>query len=590
MKEVSVPLLAYAHCALDTQAWTDLVSNITSLSPTTIEDDPRPWLGWGQARAQSDRLSVFLHEATHHWCFTSPVAFAIAGLTLRARVGIARALQGEEHMQFSILRDLISADTAVALLRPLAEGLALFAEFDATSRLRSKAISPILQSIFQFFVDLKRSADLFRRLPAEVAIAQTIAEALYDLRTNEVTLNRKASLLLQPFSLNAGGYLPGYLAVKSLWRAACRKHFLLANETDLFLMYLRSYIYDDWGFVATLLSEELDEIRSAEAIVNHLNGRIRQWDELSDQDFSEYENSLAADSRSRPSPLPGLGVSDSAAGSGKQRLNNLTSELVEAAIANDSMTTGISAWSANILQRRQFMNLASVPVQVCTNSNGLPEVQWRRTSMFTPTRSDFVAEPKDSVGDAHLEIVFALIQDRFERAAVVHRDDKVLVCAPIGMKEHASDTRESVLRAFLRRPLVVEAEKAMRALVENVAGKSWFQIPMDHCKSQIDSIVDEFFKDLSLRFARDYDSIDNCAAKMSQKGLRPILNSSSLIKGLALLGLATSLNPQRIFIEEIFKKHGLSLSQTLDQLSNAYESWGYPPRIGYVENTLFTTV
>jgi hypothetical protein len=495
-----------------------------------------------------------------------------------------------DTLENSIVRDLITADTAVALLRPLAEGLALFAEFDAISRIRSKAISPVLQSLFQFFVDPQRGADLFQRLPGEVAIAAAISEVLYDLRTNPATLSRKASLLLQPFSLHAGGYLPGYLAVKSLWRAASRKHFLLANETDSFLMYLRSYIYDDWGFVATLLSQELDEIRSAEAIVNYLKHRISQWEDLAEQDFSEYENSVAANRGSRPSPLPGLRVADSAAKSGKERLHRLTTELVASSKADKSMTTAIAWWSASILQRRQFMNLASVPVELCEKADGFPEVQWQRGSIFTPTRSDFMVDPKDSLGGAQLEVIFEMREDRFERAAVVHRDAKVLVCAPFGLKKHADVTRESILRAFLRRPLVVEAEKAMHVLVDHIAGENWFRISIDHCKSQVDSLVDEFFKDISLRFARDYDAVDNCAASMSQKGFQPILNRSSLVKGLALLGLATSLNPDESFVEKIFEKHALSLSQTLNQLNIAYESRGYPPRVLQVQNTLFTTV
>jgi hypothetical protein len=137
---------------------------------------------------------------------------------------------------------------------------------------------------------------------------------------------------------------------------------------------------------------------------------------------------------------------------------------------------------------------------------------------------------------------------------------------------------------------VIEAEKAMSASVDTVADEPWFRISREHYKSQIDNIVDAFFKDTSLRFARDCDAIDNCAISMSQKGFQPTLRSSSLIKGLALLGLATSLNPEESFIQRIFEKHALSLSQTLDQLNTAYESWGYPPRVLLVENTLFTAV
>ncbi len=588
MQEFPDAAVDYWHRALDAQAWTDLVSNITSLMPPTVEDDPRPWLGWGGARPEN--LSVFLHEATHHWCFMSPVAFAIAGLTLRARLHMVRVLNGERHLEHSIVNDLVRADTALELLRPLAEGLALFAEFDAISRIRSKAISPVLQSLVQFFVDPRRGAHLFQNLPAEAAVAAAIGEVLYDLRTNPVTMNRKASLLLKPFSMHAGGYLPGYLAVKSLWRAASRKRFLLASETDSFLMYLRSYIYDDWGFVATLLSEERNEIRSAEAILNYLNRRINDWDHLTEQDFAEYETSVAGDRGPNPPMLAGLRVEAGAAGLGRQRLGHLTQELAESRTAGKSMTTAIGAWNISILERRQLMNLASAPVTVCETAAGLPEIQWHGGHVFTPDPSDFIADGRCSLGNAQLEVIFELRGDRFERAAVVHRGSELLICAPVGLKEYASETRQTIRRAFVGRPLVLEAERKIRDVVEQVVRESWVRVSVDHCRSQVEGTVAEFFKDVSLRFARDYDAADSCARSMSQRGVLPILRSSSLVKGLALLGLATSLNPEERFVKGVFERSGLSLSQTLDELEAAYGSHGYPPRVLRAQNTLFSTV
>ena len=62
------------------------------------------------------------------------------------------------------------------------------------------------------------------------------------------------------------------------------------------------------------------------------------------------------------------------------------------------------------------------------------------------------------------------------------------------------------------------------------------------------------------------------------------------MKGLALLGLATSLNPEERFVEGVFERSGLSLSQTLDELEAAYGSHGYPPRVLRAQHTLFSTV
>src|SRR5207244_11234437 len=113
-----------------------------------------------------------LHEATHHWCFTSPVVFAIAGIVLRARLEAVRAVENNAPFPHSIIVDLVRAEAATCLLRPIAEGLALFAEFDVVSRMRSKALSPVLTALMQFFVALRESADLFQSLPGELATAE----------------------------------------------------------------------------------------------------------------------------------------------------------------------------------------------------------------------------------------------------------------------------------------------------------------------------------------------------------------------------------------------------------------------------------
>src|SRR5262249_39094208 len=152
-------------------------------------------------------------DATHHWCFASPVAQAIAGLNLRARLAMDRAMNGEVQLQNRIARDLVKAETAMAVLGPFAEGMALFAEFDAGSRPRNKHSSPVLRSLAGFFA-----------AGAASTADATLAEVLQAVRTDPATVSRKTGLLLKPFSNKDGAFLPGYLAVKSLFRAAVRKH------------------------------------------------------------------------------------------------------------------------------------------------------------------------------------------------------------------------------------------------------------------------------------------------------------------------------------------------------------------------------
>jgi hypothetical protein len=384
--------------------------------------------------------------------------------------------------------------------------------------------------------------------------------------------------------------LPGYLAVKSLWRAACTKDFLLANETDLFLMYLRSFIYDDWSFVAELLSPQSDEIRGAEAVVNHLNKRLRQWDNLSPENLREYDTSLAAGPSSAVPRDADILVESAAAELGRNRLDMLTKDLVAESTREKSASAIVGWWNAAVLGRRRFMNLLSVPAELREVSGALPEVYWQGISVLTPQAADFVAEQAHWCGNAELEVIFSLRGDLFERAAVTHRGNQVISCTSLGLEEDAAGTRQRVREVFLGRSKVTEAEKVVRLLVDRIVAQTWFKVAMDHCKAQVERIIDDFYKDISLRFARDYAAADQCATAMAQNGLLPILEMSATVKGLALLGLATSLNPAEDFVELVFQDNALSLSKTMQALEAAYRKYGYPPRVLRAENTLLTTV
>lgn len=578
--------MKYQHGSLDAQAVTDLVSNVTTLASAAQVEDPRPWLAF--ATAGHEQLSVFLHEATHHWCFTSPVAFAIAAIVLRARLETVRAIENNTRPPDSIIVDIVRADTATALLRPLAEGLALFAEFDVVSRMRSRAVSPVLTALMQFFVNLRESADLYQSLPGELATAETINRVLLRLRTDPNTLNRKASLLLKPLALKAGGYLPGYLAVKSLWRAACRRDFRLANETDLFLMYFRSFIYDDWGLVACLLRPSDNEIQSAEDIVNHINSRLQQWENLSSQEVIAYEDYLLGDKRVRE--VPGIMLESGLVSEGRELLNALERGLT-AKIEDAPVISAIAAWHVSMLMRRHFMNLVSASVQVRVIQGGIVQIGWEGTPILELSQADLVQKAAPVPGDASLEVVFTFRQDRFDRAIVVHRNGEIMACKAIGLEQHAAETRDNVIATFRERPKLQAFEKHMHTIMEDIVRQSWFSIPVEHCRSQIAGLVDSFYRDTALRFARSYDAIDQCAEAMADRGFKTILGGSGkLTRGLALLGLVTSLNPASAFVEKQFQNAGLDLKATLKDLQSAYEEHGYPPKIFQDGESIFTTV
>jgi len=72
--------------------------------------------------------------------------------------------------------------------------------------------------------------------------------------TNEC-LRRKHAILGHPFTKSEDGYLPGYLAVRQLWLQMSSAGHRLLNESDLFLMALRSFFYDDYELIGLLLDD-----------------------------------------------------------------------------------------------------------------------------------------------------------------------------------------------------------------------------------------------------------------------------------------------------------------------------------------------
>src|ERR1700759_4269224 len=93
---------------------------------TLIRDfDPARYLAWLEGRPLVGRglLANFLHEWTHRSCNMSRVGSAPALLKLRSGIRTFNELDATA--------DYLRCMTATALLEPLSEGLALFAEFDA---------------------------------------------------------------------------------------------------------------------------------------------------------------------------------------------------------------------------------------------------------------------------------------------------------------------------------------------------------------------------------------------------------------------------------------------------------------------------
>lgn len=244
------------------------------VDPTTNEmvvsdfDLPQ-YLAWVRGRPVSGSrvLANFLHEWTHRWCFHSSVGSALALLRMRAAC--------REYRGLSAFDDYVRCMAASTALEPFAEGLALFAEFDAYPG-KSRWMSQTLAASGIFFAPALESNE---------NPTLSLEALLQTLRRDPLLLERKAGIYAGPVSI-FDPYLLGYLSVRSLWcqmASACSE----LEDRDLFLSYLRSYLYNDPGMVVRILDDGYpSELHAAEAIVNHLVSRVGdlvEWEGLAER-------------------------------------------------------------------------------------------------------------------------------------------------------------------------------------------------------------------------------------------------------------------------------------------------------------------
>jgi hypothetical protein len=266
------------------RAFTNPLSNVVVLSAFNM--------GEGMDTAGRRKLPLrcapqFLHEVTHHWCFDSPVGLVLTLLQMRARRRALAMIQAESLAQvgelasesssddvYDILEDVIRVDATLEIMRPLSEGLALFAEHDLVPG-HTKIISrPSLLASVLFVDPEEREQEHFEILPGKLA----------EVRLEARHIRRKADLLLQPLSCHDGGYLAGYLTVKYLYRMVISRsdHYL---DPDFFFHYLRCVMYEDWDLVVLLLDDSINEYKVSSEVVRHCQQRL--------VDFLNHDHALS---------------------------------------------------------------------------------------------------------------------------------------------------------------------------------------------------------------------------------------------------------------------------------------------------------
>lgn len=485
--------------------WQRSAVDLTTNQMVLSDFDATSYLQWVKGRPiqGSAVLSNFLHEWTHRWCFHSAVGSAVSLVKMRAA---ARQLAGR-----SALDDYVRCMTAARCLEPLAEGLALFAEFD-TYPGKSPWLSQTLTATSLYFTPDLKAGPL---LPLE--------GLLQNLRRDPLLLERKAGIYAKPA---ASPYLLGYLSVKSLWcqmAAACNA----LNDRELFLSYLRSYFYDDSGLVLAILSRAHDEVRAAERIVNHLSSRVR--DLLCFDELSKRVNLWLTSAEEGRVDLSSIGIT-------RHQSEEARSLLEQALVIDvkDDWSETFAAWTLMTLQERTICLIGTTKVflrptmiadkmDLAFTSEG-PAIYTIGASVMKPHGREgelFIF----GTGDAHGMIV------------VLRVDREVSLISSFG---ECSDGELTLIKRHVLNKLNSESlHEELRASLEksDVVSTAWQMIA-----PQVNSAVDAIYGPLSTLNATE-ERWRDAFEQLQQMGVFSLLDEdAALTRALAAIGLVNTVS------------------------------------------------
>jgi hypothetical protein len=208
-------------------------------------------------------MPSLIHEAAHFDTFNTPVGTALAALYLRCWTRSVRSQahdrsdlrQDDYSSTYEGLVDYLRYNIASSTLLPLAEGLALFAEFDLIPGNSAVTTSA---SLIAGTLCCGKLADKDKKK----TVGEIATTTLLSGRTLPFYQARKENLLAQPLSTGDGGYFPGYVLVKLL-----RNRLLAISpkvlDGDLMFFCVKAAVFGDLKLARMLLDPELDLMFSA---------------------------------------------------------------------------------------------------------------------------------------------------------------------------------------------------------------------------------------------------------------------------------------------------------------------------------------
>nr|WP_145545235.1 hypothetical protein [Variovorax boronicumulans] len=286
----------------DSASFVELVGNATVVAGTKLTRDCAEVFFYPGA-FPIQCLPATLHESTHHYCFSMPVGQALSACffeAVRTQISDPKSDVRDDHLAEALIR----YDIVTEVMRPIAEGIALYAEFDAEPGDSRASISPPLSDALSLFS---------KSVPAHIAQSEgnvaRLSFLLFKARMNGSTVARRETLLSGSLIDDNDGYLTGYWLVKN-WRLLLldRLRCVAILDTDFYLQFISNFFYGDLTLARMLLDFDRYNIHNLSgsnhgkedfinAFLMHFQMRLRYLlVELQKSDIDRMEATLSSTS------------------------------------------------------------------------------------------------------------------------------------------------------------------------------------------------------------------------------------------------------------------------------------------------------
>jgi hypothetical protein len=548
-------------CSLEGSSWTDPVTNWTLLAGVKLDVTLANILKRGQLPPMS--YPAFVHECTHHWSFHTEVGVALAMLQLNARR--KAMLMKKTSATFSDLEAISEAqtryETTIALLKPLAEGLALFAEFDAFP---GKMPSLSLPSGWVMALYGEPTKDEI----ADENLIPALERHLLRWRTSMELARRKANLMIQPLRCvetnTVRGYLPGYLLLKQLQIVAIIRDAAFL-DADFFYSYTKHFFFNDFAFVDAILDSGESDVGAAEHIAVYFQQRLSAFaHSFTKENVARVAKELNAP-LSHQRFLPDLKPGTAADARGQKRLLDLMEELRTK--ADDKLESALRKVDMWTIAQRELMCLGSFSATLRRKGSGLINISRDGNPIAW-----FPALPDAGEFDGEGTVAYFFSPSRRYRAMAASFGTRVVSLT--FLEDQDDSIRNEVVGYILNRDFAESADAALRDRVQEMLADS-VQANVRNIIGQLTrDILDRIYIPQSLNVTDE--KLPIVAAAMSEDGFLPLLDGDlELLTSVALVSTAASLVP-RSLLAKIMKSYGRDLEDALRRAELASEKWGIP--------------